>query len=490
MKINLPKDVKFILDTLILKGYDSYIVGGCVRDTLLWVDPKDWDICTSATPEEVLDIFSDHRIIETGLKHGTVTIVLNDVGYEITTFRVDGEYKDNRRPEEVTYTSDIIADLSRRDLTINSMAYNDIKGLIDPFEGRKDLENKMIRCVGDANERFNEDALRILRAIRFASRLRFDIAFPTAWAIYRHKALLKNISVERIMSEFDKILMFECATNHANQLFKMHSAGVLRYVIPELYDDLNYDIERHIDILSKVKKQDMKMAILLSEMSLEQAEKVLSRLRYPNKFKDAVLCLLKNKDINISMEHLAVKCWLRRLGVDMFKKILLFKNAMGIIPQYHLEGISMQLNDILENKEIYLMKDLAINGDDLISLGFRDGKMIGHLLEELLRYAMNSTNMKINTKPKLIECLTRWLYLIPCEDLLWRDKSGFHHKISEMDIKHIKNIQKAFKRDKKIIASKKNKETLFSDEFYEENRDRYWEEVFRCELLRRSWIFD
>lgn len=208
MELRLPSNVKYILNKLNVCGYEAYVVGGCVRDSIIGLIPHDWDICTSALPEQIIKVFNDHKIIPTGLKHGTVTVVIDNEQYEITTYRIDGKYKDNRHPSEVTFTSSLKEDLKRRDFTVNAMAYNPSIGLIDFFGGKKDITNRVIKCVGRPDDRFNEDALRILRAIRFSITLGYDIEFKTLQSIYRNKSLLKNISIERINTEITKA--FSC----------------------------------------------------------------------------------------------------------------------------------------------------------------------------------------------------------------------------------------------------------------------------------------
>ena len=203
--INIPSDANEIIHTLQNHGHSAYVVGGCVRDSILGRIPHDWDICTSATPNEMLEIFKDKKVIETGLQHGTITVVVNGEPYEVTTYRIDGVYSDNRRPDSVTFTDKLVEDLRRRDFTINAMAYNDDEGLIDPFDGLKDIEWQKIRCVGSARDRFGEDALRILRAIRFASQLEFVMMPETLYEINQQYKNLENISIERINSEFCKI---------------------------------------------------------------------------------------------------------------------------------------------------------------------------------------------------------------------------------------------------------------------------------------------
>ena len=205
MKISIPSGAKYIIDKLYDNGFEAFVVGGCVRDSLMGNEPKDWDITTSASPIEVKNLFK--KTVDTGIKHGTVTVLIEKIGYEVTTYRVDGEYKDSRHPEEVIFTKNLKEDLRRRDFTINAMAYNDKVGVVDEYKGMEDLHNKIIRCVGVPSERFDEDALRILRAIRFSAQLGFDIENNTKAAIKEYASTLKNISAERIKVEIDKTLM-------------------------------------------------------------------------------------------------------------------------------------------------------------------------------------------------------------------------------------------------------------------------------------------
>ena len=233
MYISIPPDVKFILDRLQNNYYEAYIVGGCVRDSLLNKEPKDWDITTNALPEEIIRIFP--RTIPTGIKHGTISVLINSRAYEVTTFRIDGEYSDNRHPDKVIFSDDIKEDLSRRDFTINAMAYRE-KCLIDPFSGRYDLDAKLIKCVGNANERFNEDALRMLRAVRFSCQLDFTIEADTLSSIVENNLLISNISAERIRDELCKILS---AAKPSAGIRLLMETGLLQYIIPGLNMDLN-----------------------------------------------------------------------------------------------------------------------------------------------------------------------------------------------------------------------------------------------------------
>lgn len=252
-------------------GYEAYVVGGCVRDSIIGLTPHDWDICTSALPEQIVEVFSDHKIIPTGLKHGTVTIVIDDEQYEVTTYRVDGEYEDNRHPVEVTFTSSLKEDLKRRDFTINAMAYNPSIGLIDFFGGKRDIKNKVIKCVGKPDDRFNEDALRILRAIRFSITLGYDIESKTLRSIYENKNLLKNISVERINSEITKAL------SHG---YSVVMGKILQVVVPELTDRMVNSAMTMIGIFDT--STNVRIALLFNFDEDKQKE-ILQRLKFDNK---------------------------------------------------------------------------------------------------------------------------------------------------------------------------------------------------------------
>ena len=234
MKISIPNDVNFIINTIENAGYEAYVVGGCLRDLILNFQPNDWDITTSATPTIIKKCFSNYHLIDIGEEHGTVGIVINDIVYEVTTYRIDGEYKDCRHPQKVEFTDDIIADLSRRDFTINAIAYNKKRGIVDPFNGVNDISIKAIRCVGNPDERFREDALRILRAIRFASVYDFSIEVNTANSLINNRTLLNKIAVERIATEFNKLL---CGKN-VNYILRRYK-DVISVFLPELTSTFN-----------------------------------------------------------------------------------------------------------------------------------------------------------------------------------------------------------------------------------------------------------
>lgn len=234
-KITLPDGAAVIVSTLQSNGFDAYVVGGCVRDSLLGIRPKDWDICTSAVPTQVEAVFSGNRVLETGIQHGTVTVFMDDGQYEVTTFRTDGAYSDYRRPDTVEFVSDVKEDLSRRDFTMNALAYNQ-NGLLDLYDGYSDIQNRVVSCVGKADDRFNEDALRIMRALRFASVYGFSIAKDTRLAIHRNKELLKHIAMERINVELCKLLQGD----YSLQILLEYS-DVMAVIIPEFEACIGFD---------------------------------------------------------------------------------------------------------------------------------------------------------------------------------------------------------------------------------------------------------
>ena len=225
--INLPEKVKFIIDTITAAGFEAFAVGGCIRDSILGRNPADWDITTSAKPEQVKALFA--KTFDTGIQHGTITVLLDKEGFEVTTYRIDGEYEDSRHPKEVVFTSNLIEDLKRRDFTINAMAYNETVGLVDEFGGLEDIDRGVIRCVGDPGERFSEDALRIMRAIRFSAQLGYEIEENTKQAIVELADTLQNISAERIQVELVKLL----CSPHPDYLKIMYDTGVTKIVLPE-----------------------------------------------------------------------------------------------------------------------------------------------------------------------------------------------------------------------------------------------------------------
>lgn len=439
LKFNIPDPVNHILQELNEYGHEAYVVGGCVRDSILNIEPHDWDICTSATPDEILEIFSDENIIPTGLKHGTVTIMIDGNPYEVTTFRVDGEYTDSRRPDSVCFTDNLIEDLKRRDFTINAMAYNSSSGLIDPFNGEVDLQNNLLKCVGNPNDRFKEDALRILRAMRFAVKYRLDIEKTTYEAMITNRDGLKNISKERITSELEKMLT--CG-NEIKNLF-LYCSDIITVIIPELECCIGFDqhnrYHKHTvyeHILSVVDFCDsddfvIKMAALLHdigkpstytedeegyghfyghpEVSYEISKEVLSkRLRVSNDQYDEILLLVKYHDMDLANTKRSVKRALNKLGESALKKwaILKFadrKDHIGFSEEKVRSNLSRieEISDIIiSTHDCFTIKELSVNGGDLIGIGYTPGKELGDILKHLLQLVIDGCE---NDKDKLLE---------------------------------------------------------------------------------------
>ena len=416
---NIPQDAKNIIAKLNQAEKQALLVGGCVRDHLLGLSPNDYDVASNALPCEVIEIFKGHTVIPTGLKHGTVTIITDIGPIEITTFRRDGLYTNNRRPTNVEFASEFKDDAPRRDFTINAMGYDPQNGVYDYFGGMDDLNNKIIRCVGDANVRFNEDALRILRAIRFSSQLGFSIEAKTEEAIFTNKHLLANISPERISTEFIKLL---CGDNALNVLCKYHS--VIEVFIPEIapmvgFDQHNfhhiYDIWIHTahTVKNSLKTPAARLTAFFHDIGKPQtfslsddgighfyghsaagceiASNVLKRLKFDNFTHDRVLTLIKYHDLQIPEDESIIKKHLSKFSPEVFFELLdIFRaDNLSIAPEFqdrqnhynNLEGIARK---ILQEKPCLKVKDLAINGNDLMSLGIAPSKQMGKILSELL----------------------------------------------------------------------------------------------------------
>lgn len=437
MNIKIPKDVQELLKTLHNNGYSAYVCGGAVRDSILKRPIHDWDICTSATPNEMLEIFKDRRVIETGLQHGTITIVINGEPYEVTTYRIDGVYSDNRRPDSVTFTDKLVEDLRRRDFTINAMAYNDDEGLIDPFDGLKDIEWKKIRCVGSARDRFGEDALRILRAIRFASQLEFAMMPETDYEINKQYKKLENISIERINSEFCKIA---ASSNFCVEMVLYQDVFAL--FMPELKDMFNfpqnnpyhdYDVWGHaIHAVEHCESDDLavRLAVFFHDIgkphsyqdgedgirhfkghgrvSAEITDNIMKRLRFDNETRNNVVELVYYHDATFELGKKYVKRWLNKIGEEQFRRLLEVRKAdiLGQKPDYEqsridkVNNIEQILEEVLQEDECFSLKDLAVNGKDLINVGYKASKELGNTLNELLQLVIDGECP--NEKEKLL----------------------------------------------------------------------------------------
>lgn len=441
LKLNIPDDARYIINTLYDNGYDAFVVGGCVRDAILGVDAKDWDITTSAKPDEIKKCFNNRHLISIGEKHGTVGVVINKKVYEVTTYRIDGDYNDNRHPESVEFTDDIEKDLSRRDFTVNAMAYNDKVGLVDPFNGSLDIKYKALRCVGNPDDRFNEDALRILRGLRFASVYNFSIESNTAMAIIRNRKLLNNISMERIASELNGIL---CGKN-VNFILRRYK-DVIAVLIPELVATFDFaqnnphhnkTVWRHTTAsVANIEPDNLLRVVMLlhdvgkplalktdengvdhfkghNRFSAVLAKTALKRLKYPTKFIEDAVILIEYHDVRFTDNKKQIKHVLNLIGIENFKRLMKVQKA-DILAQskYMQEAKLKNLNlanyafeSIMRNNECYKIKELKINGSDLIHLGITDGKIIGDILEILLDNVIDETikNDSIDLKIKALE---------------------------------------------------------------------------------------
>lgn len=418
--IQLPYYVQTALRTLEKNGYSAYCVGGCVRDSLLDKKPQDWDIATSATPLESCGVFADFQTIKTGLQHGTITVILDGHTMEITTFRIDGDYLDSRHPETVSFTTDIEADLARRDFTINAMAYSDKSGIIDPYGGRTDLQRGLLRCVGDAGLRFSEDALRILRCVRFSSQLGFSIDPDTYAAAISACHQLSRISAERIQVELSKTLCGSYAEGVLRE-----NAPILFSVLPELQPMEHcgqempyhiYDVWEHtLHALGASSAQlPVRLALLLhdsgkpavktfdhkgqahfyghAEVSTQIARDILRRLRYPKRLQELVCSLVKHHDHILPFKRMRIKRLLQELGAENFFSLM--EVMRGDLSAQHPDLLPVRLpmlsqtieaaRDLLDNNACLSLSQLAINGRDLQDLGCPDGKRMGELLHELL----------------------------------------------------------------------------------------------------------
>jgi len=376
MIINIPKDVDTALNTLHANSFEAYIVGGCVRDSIMGKVPSDWDVATSARPEEILLCFNDRRTIETGIKHGTITVIINKMQIEITTYRIDGEYSDNRRPDDVLFTDKIEFDLSRRDFTINALAYNK-KGIVDLFGGLDDIKNKIVKCVGDANERFNEDGLRILRALRFASVLNFDIEENTSDSMHRNKALLTNISMERINIELNKLLM---GINFQNIFLEYRD--VIEVFLPEIRGLTKEKLEHRLNAMKVLNSLNLRLAVLLYE--IDSPDKILMNLKYDNKTVKTVKLLTENIDIKIYPDPVNIKRWLNKINYTNLNYLIKTKKALFDSEYEELTKSEIIMKEIIAANQCYSLKTLAINGQDLIDSGVPKGKNIGIVLNKVL----------------------------------------------------------------------------------------------------------
>ena len=435
MRIDLPKQVNYIIETLYDNGYEAFSVGGCVRDTLLGRKPQDWDITTSAKPEEVKSLFD--RTIDTGIEHGTVTVMLDKVGYEVTTYRIDGEYEDARHPKEVIFTGNLVEDLKRRDFTINAMAYNHRQGLVDAFEGENDLQKGIIRCVGTAVDRFTEDALRMLRAVRFAAQLGFDIEDETKAAILQLAPNIGKVSAERIQVELVKLLV----SDHPDQIRTAYELGLTKIFMPEFDVMMNtpqnnrhhmYTVGEHTicTLLHIQSDKVLRLSMLLHDvakprcvsmgengqehyyghpaMGADMAKDILKRLKFDNDTINKCMVYIKYHDDRPELNERSIRRAINRVGLEQFPNLFAVKRA-DILGQsmYHraeklayVDSYEALYNEIIEKAQCVQKKDLAISGKDLIAMGMKPGPEMGQVIEELFQNVLD--NPQINNRDTLL----------------------------------------------------------------------------------------
>ncbi|MBQ8591841.1 MAG: CCA tRNA nucleotidyltransferase [Lachnospiraceae bacterium] len=435
MQILLPEKVKQIIATLTAAGYEAYAVGGCVRDSILGRVPDDWDITTSAKPHEVKKLFA--RTIDTGIEHGTVTVMLQKEGFEVTTYRIDGEYEDSRHPKEVIFTPNLIEDLKRRDFTINAMAYNDAEGMVDAFDGMGDIDRKLIRAVGIAKDRFTEDALRIMRAIRFSAQLGYSIEENTKQAIMELAPNLRNISAERIQVELVKLV----TSRHPEQLRDAYETCVTKVILPEFDQAMQteqnnphhcYSVGEHTLVAMQKVRADkvLRLTMLFHDLgkpemltvdeegiahfhghplaSEQIAKTVLRRLKFDNDTIDKVTRLVKLHDYKPDLTAKSIRRAIRKVGEDIFPLWIEVQKAdVAAQSDYkrkekleRIAQIERIYNKILTDADCVSLKTLAVTGRDLIDAGMTPGKEIGITLNHLLEIVLDTPER--NTKEYLM----------------------------------------------------------------------------------------
>lgn len=380
MIIDLPKNVENIIGSLEEHGFEGFAVGGCVRDSLLKKTPKDWDITTDALPVDMKKIFK--KTFDTGIAHGTVTVLMDGVGYELTTYRIDGNYSDGRHPDSVSFSKSLSEDLCRRDFTINAMAYSNKKGIVDLFDGRKDLQNGIIRAVGDAKKRFDEDALRMLRAVRFAAQLGFKIDDDTFEAIKEKAKLLSNVSKERIFVELNKSLCGEFAQN----IKMVYTSGLYRYIGKE-FAKLDKSIYNFYPRKFTNKKHMYWAAFLENIENVEAVKKILFELKSDNATRNNTYLLVKELKNSLPSSDEDIRWSLHRIGADLFCDYIEIlksdKKNVNILDK--IDNIENRYSLILKENHAYEISMLDITGKDLMDIGISKGPKIGEVLEFLLK---------------------------------------------------------------------------------------------------------
>lgn len=436
MTIQLPEKVKCIIDTLTDAGFEAYAVGGCVRDSILGRTPGDWDITTSAAPHQVKHLFA--KTVDTGIQHGTVTVLEGKEGFEVTTYRIDGEYQDKRHPKEVIFTQNLIEDLKRRDFTINAMAYNETEGLIDVFGGIEDLKKKVIRCVGSPEDRFTEDALRMMRAVRFAAQLGFTIEKRTKEAISKLSSNLAQISAERIQVELVKLLV----SDHPEQMRTVYETGMSQVFLPEFDQMMEtpqnnlyhcYNVGEHsIVAMQNIRKDKiLRLTMLLHDVAkpvcckvdqegiyhfyghpsegAKMAKEILKRLKFDNETIDRVSALVLWHDDRPTLRESSVRRAIHRIGLEQYPALFEVKRADALAKNQYKRQEKLGFIDlyehlyqeIMDKRQCLTLKELAVTGNDLIAIGMKPGKGIGEMLNRLLMHVLehpedNTTEILLN----------------------------------------------------------------------------------------------
>ena len=396
MGFEIDKGAEKILETLNGKGYEAYIVGGCVRDMIMGRKPGDWDITTSARPEETKKCFK--RTFDTGIKHGTITVLLDGGSYEVTTYRIEGEYTDCRHPDEVVFTRDIHEDLLRRDFTMNAIAYHPREGFIDPFVGRDDIEKKTIRGVGFPDERFREDALRMLRAVRFAAQLGFSVEEETWKALKNRAELIKKVSAERIREELQKLIM----SGRPEKLSLLAESGLMGYIWPSLADALEkYSAETAGELAASEAVPALRWALFLRRLGAAEAQSLMKGLKFDTKTMKSVCAVIAEEKNGVDVSPYGVKKTLNRLGDENYGLFLKYSLAIGDERAGEAEKV---LEEIRKKGECVGLKDLALNGTDIGKMGVKDGRLIGEILSALLDEAQKDNE---NNKREILEDIVR-----------------------------------------------------------------------------------
>lgn len=437
MKIQLSDGVKVIISKLNSYGFEAFAVGGCVRDCVIGLVPHDWDICTNAKPEQIKHCFKDFDTFDSGIKHGTISVIYKRSIYEITTYRIDGEYLDSRHPESVEFTNDITKDLARRDFTVNAMAYNEEKGLVDPFGGIQDVSRKIIKCVGDPDKRFDEDALRILRALRFASVYGFSIDKKTSDSVKNKSYLLRNIAYERIAAEFNKLLCGKNVEEILNGYKEVFSVFIPEFKpmfnFKQLNVHSNEDLWHQTTALVKIVEKDplLRVAMLLHDigkpescpngrckyynypkLSAEIAERILLRLRYSKNFVDDCLKLIEYQDVRLYDSKKNLKRVMNIVGVDNTRHLIKIQQAINSLLYFKQDEKFMtaqrQLEEIINGDECFKLSHLAVNGQDIINLGIKEGKAVGEILDILVNKVIDEELP--NTKIILLEAAKKLIF--------------------------------------------------------------------------------